>query len=315
MNPSPPPSLPHRASVHPPPRPLQLLRIIVLALSRRSPPEATAGFFRHTRWGDMLPIVFSYSQLCLIIVLAVNTFRLVFRDGPFRRFDIVVGPTYTAATDALLVRYLLAATAIFLLGLLARLLVACYFLLHPGFAHRGIYRHSMFSSIALMLSLCEGSVLTALAKSTVSYKVFKMATTMVSLGAYDLPIALLHGTYYFGLVDFNQLGVAINGRGIEDLLRASAVVSVVCVLYRVFNLVLIKATLAEDDGARRNPFDDSALVGCLSGALSCCAGGPRGSSRSGSRRAGTRAAAAGGAVDDHELTDDEEEGEEADRRV
>lgn len=244
----------------------QLLRILVLALARRSPAETTSGFFRHTRWGDLFPLALSYTQAGLAIVLGVRVLWLVRRDTTYRQRDIEVGALFTAQTDALLIRYLLATSTIIALGVISRLCVVCYFLAHRGFAHRGIYRHSMFSSAALALSLVEGSVFTALAKSPASYKVFKMATAMISLGLYDLPTTALHAAFYFGFVDFNELGVTIDGRGIEGLLRATAIVSIACVLYRVFNLVLIKATLSDGD----DPFENSALVRCLGGALACC---------------------------------------------
>ncbi|KAG8465545.1 hypothetical protein KFE25_002852 [Diacronema lutheri] len=244
----------------------KLLRILVLALARRSPAETTSGFFRHTRWGDLFPLALSYTQAGLAIVLGVRVLWLVRRDTTYRQRDIEVGALFTAQTDALLIRYLLATSTIIALGVISRLCVVCYFLAHRGFAHRGIYRHSMFSSAALALSLVEGSVFTALAKSPASYKVFKMATAMISLGLYDLPTTALHAAFYFGFVDFNELGVTIDGRGIEGLLRATAIVSIACVLYRVFNLVLIKATLSDGD----DPFENSALVRCLGGALACC---------------------------------------------
>mmetsp|Transcript_40015 Transcript_40015/g.98929 ORF Transcript_40015/g.98929 Transcript_40015/m.98929 type:complete len:448 (+) Transcript_40015:1121-2464(+) len=291
----------------------KLVRILVLALSRGSPAETTTGFFLRTRWGDVLPVAFGYAQLGIVLALVVNIYWLRLRLR-FKSLDITVGPSYSAQTDALLDEYIVAAIVIILLGAGSRLCVVVYFLCHPAFAHRGIYRHSMFASCTVLLSLGEGSVFSAVAKSLGSYKVLKMATALTSLVLYDVPITALHLIYYFAFVDFDKLGVSINGRGLETLLRATTVVSIVCLLYRLFNLVLIKATLSDGE-----QFDDSPLVTELGRVFACCTlrarwGDPR---KRGSKSHAATPMTEHGPVDAESAAASEEDAEadDVDRRV
>lgn len=248
----------------------KLLRVLLLGLARSSPPELPRSLFRFSRWGDLLPLLLSYSQLALLLALTLRAWWLLERGAPaFDALQLEVGPAFTAETDALLRSLVTAVLCIFGAGVLARVCVLAFFLHHPAFAHRGIYRHSMASSALAVVSLGEGSAFTPLAKSAVSHKVYQLATSACSLALYDVPIAVLLGAYYFKLLDFNRLGVRVAGRSLEDLLRAAAIVSIVVVLFRVFNLVLLKATLF-DSAANGNPFADSTLFGCLSRTLGAC---------------------------------------------
>jgi len=231
----------------------------MLYLSRSSPLETTSEFFRFTRAGDLLPLFFSACQFGLLLALTLHVYWLRFRDEFGAQFAIRVGEAYSGATDVLMEDFLRASVSIVAMAVIARVGVIIYFVRHPAFAHRGLYRHSMLSSALVIVSGLEGSIFTALAKSNVSYKVFKLVASIYGLAVFDLPSTLLVVVYYFALVDFNQLGVTFGDYLLEDLLRAAAVVSILCVLFKVFMLTLMKATL--QDTAEENPFDGPACCG------------------------------------------------------
>jgi len=252
----------------------KVVRVGMLYLGRRAPREISRSFFRFYRGGDVVPVVVSALQFGLVLALALHAFWLLFRaeESFGERYGIATGPLYSAESDALLSTFLAAVLAIVSAGVLVRLSCVIYFARHPAFAHRGIYRHSMLASFVTILSCLEGSVFTVLAKSNIAYKVSKLATSACSLIVYDVPITMLVAVYYFAMIDFNELGVTFAGNPIEGILRATAVISVLVTLFKIFLLTLMKATLA--DSIEENPFMGPA---CL------CGGPTNGERRDGSR--------------------------------
>lgn len=243
------------------------MRIIVLATTRKTQPDDEEDFFRFTRHQDLLPLLFSYTQFACFFTLTLHMFWLSFRadyGSPAAR-DIRLPASYGEREDTIVSSFLVASVVLISAGVLSRLIAMVYFLRKPTFAHRGIYRYSLFSSFLAIVSLVDGSLMAAVAKSLRSYTVFKVVTSLSSLFVYDLVSTILVVSYYFS--PLNPLDGVTFGPElymVQDLLAGTTAFSIVALVFRIFMITLMRASLAstpaEDAEGYEDPMDDAAVL-------------------------------------------------------